>query len=209
MMRQRMKHLLMMLCMAVCVLTLAACGSRTSKEEPVPERIELGMKSGAENYVRQFDRYDDAALESDLKRMRKQKNTVMESALLAWKTDRKDLGAMISVLSEEVVRVDEDSYQVTLIAAFEKRNLEFILTAEEMADTSYSSGTSLVPTGLTFHPVYTIGEKLTRAFFNMLLGMGTVFCVLLFMSFVISRLPLVNTLAEKLRPKKETGHPEE
>ena len=62
-MRQRMNHLLMILCMAVCVVTLAACGSRTPEAEPVPERIELGMKSGAENYLKQFDRYDDAALE--------------------------------------------------------------------------------------------------------------------------------------------------
>lgn len=208
-MRQRMKHLLMMLCMAVCVLALAACGSRTPEKEAVPQRIELGMKSGAENYLRQFDRYDDAALESDLKRMQKQKNTVMESALLAWKNDKKDLGKMISVLSEEVTRVDEDSYQVTLVAEFEKRNLEFVLTAEETADRSYSSGTSLIPTGLTFHPLYTMGERLFRAFMNMLLGMGTVFFVLLFISFLISRLKAVNTLAEKWKAKKETGQPGE
>lgn len=208
-MRQRMKHLLMILCMAVCVLTLAACGSQTPEEEPVPERIELGMKSGAENYLRQFDRYDDAALESDLTRMRKQKNTMMESALLAWKTDKQDLGKLRSVISEEVIRVDEDSYQVTLVAEFEQRNLEFILTAEETADSSYSSGTALIPTGLTFYPVYTMGEKLSRAFMNMLLGMGTVFFVLFLISFLISRLKIVNTLAETWKVKKEAGQPGE
>lgn len=208
-MRQRMNHLLMILCMAVCVVTLAACGSRTPEAEPVPERIELGMKSGAENYLKQFDRYDDAALESDLKRMQKQKNQVMESALLAWKKDREDLGKLITVLSEEVTRVDEDSYQVTLVAEFEQRNLEFFLTAEETADNSYSTGTALIPTGLTFHPVYTMGERLFRAFMNMILGMGTVFFVLLFISFLISRLNVVNTLAEKRKAKKEMRQPGE
>lgn len=201
-MKQKIIKLLLLFCMTVCFFALTACGNKTAAE-PIPESIELGMKSGARNYLTQFDSYDDATLADELKRTQRQKNTIMESAILSWQSCRDDLGRLVEIRSEEVERVDEDSYQVTLQAEFERRQLEFILTAEETADAGYAGGAALVPTELLFHPDYTMGEKLTKAAMNTVLGMGTVFSVLIFISVLIGQLKHVNQLEASLKARKE------
>ena len=201
-MKQNMKKVLLVLCMAVCFFALSACGSKNdTASEPVPEEIAKTMESGAENYLKQFDSYDDAALADELKRMQKQKNTTMESAITSWQSSKADLGKMVSIISKKVERVSEDSYEVTVLASFEKRNLEFVLTAEEVIDSSYG-GTALSPTELLFSPVFTTGEKLARAGMNTLMGMGTVFLVLIFISFIISGFKNINKFEANMKAKK-------
>lgn len=200
-MRQKMRQILRFFCMIVCFFALTACGSKAASE-PIPESIELGMKSGARNYLTQFDSYDDVMLADELKRMQRQKNTVMESAVQSWISCKEDLGRLLEIHSEAVERIDEDSYRVTLTAAFERRELEFVLTAEEIADTGYAGGATLVPTELLFNPDYTMGEKLARAAMNTALGMGTVFAVLIFISVLIGQLKHVNTLEASWKARK-------
>lgn len=201
-MKQKIRQILILFCMTICFFALTGCGS-TPRVEPVPESIELGMRSGARNYLTQFDSYDDAALEDELQRMKRQKNTIMESAILSWQSCRGDLGRLVTILSESVERVDDSRYRVTVQASYELRELEFILTAEEIADAGYASGAALVPTELTFHPKYTTGEKLARAALNTVLGMGTVFAVLIFISVLIGQLKAVNKLEAALKERKE------
>lgn len=206
-MRQSTRRMVLLFCMMVCVFTmmLSGCGSRP-QDTLIPESIAAGMKTGARNYLTQFDSYDDTALQDELSRMQRQKNTVMESAILSWQSCRADLGKLAAILSEEVERVSDNTYQVTVLASFEKRELEFVLTAEELEDAGYTGGAALVPTELSFYPKYTMGEKLARAALNSLLGMGTVFIVLLLISILIGRLEKVNRLAEKLKAGKEEKH---
>ena len=209
-MKQNMKRVLLVFCMAFCFLALSGCAKKEDAAlEPVSDTIVDTMKSGAENYLMQFDAYDDAAIASELKRVEKQKNTIMVSALTTWKGIKSDLGKLSSgqgaFLSEEVERVSEDSYQVTVRASFEKRELTFTLTAQEVTGSEYSGGMALMPTELIFTPDYTTGEKLAKAGKNTLMGMGTVFAVLILISFIISALRGVNTFEANMKAKKEAG----
>ncbi|WP_125140132.1 OadG family protein [Clostridium transplantifaecale] len=203
-MKQNMKKVLLVLCMAVSFFALTACSGSNKDSEPVPETIESTMKTGAENYLKEFDSYDDEALATTLKRVQKQKNTVMESAISSWQSSKPDLGRLVSILSEEVERVSEDSYKVTVRASYEERELEFALTAEEVVSDNYG-GTSLAATEMVFTPIFTTGEKLERAGMNTLMGMGTVFLVLIFISFIIASLKNVNTLEANYKAKKEAA----
>ena len=76
-MKQNIKKVLLVLCMAVCFFALTACSGSKKESEPVPETIVSTMKTGAENYLKEFDSYDDETLATTLKRVQKQKNTVM------------------------------------------------------------------------------------------------------------------------------------
>lgn len=201
-MKQNIKKVLLVLCMAVCFFALTACSGNNKESEPVPETIESTMKTGAENYLKEFDSYDDETLATTLKRVQKQKNTVMESAITSWQSSKADLGRLVSILSENVERVDEETYKITVMANYEKRELEFVLTAEEVISDSYS-GTSLAATEMVFTPIFTTGEKLERAGMNTLMGMGTVFLVLIFISFIIASLKNVNTLEANFKAKQE------
>lgn len=203
-MKQNMKKVLLVLCMAVSFFALTACSGSNKDSEPVPETIESTMKTGAENYLKEFDSYDDEALATTLKRVQKQKNTVMESAISSWQSSKPELGRLVSILSEDVERVSEDSYKVTVRASYEERELEFTLTAEEVVSDNYG-GTSLAATEMVFTPIFTTGEKLERAGMNTLMGMGTVFLVLIFISFIIASLKNVNTLEANYKAKKEAA----
>ena len=85
-------------------------------------------------------------------------------------------------------------------ASFEKRDLTFSLTAEESVS-SYG-GTSLVPTELSFVVNYSFGEKMEKAALNTLMGMGTVFLVLIFISLIISSFKKVNEIEANVKAKK-------
>ena len=79
--------------------------------------------------------------------------------------------------------------------------MEFVLTAK--AEDDGYGGSVLTVTEMTFTPDYSIGEKLQKAFLNMLMGMGTVFVVLLFISFIISRLKMVNSWVRRRKIKRQ------
>ena len=86
-----------------------------------------------------------------------------------------------------------------MTVVYEKRDMNFVLTAEAQED--QYGGSVLTVTEMTFTPEFTIGEKLEKAFLNMIMGMGTVFIVLIFISFIIGRLKIVNDW-EKRRKEK-------
>ena len=64
-------------------------------------------------------------------------------------------------------------------------------------------------TSVSFVPEYTLGENMEQAAMNMLMGMGTVFLVLIFISFLISCFKYINRFEEKMknRGKKEEQAP--
>ena len=77
--------------------------------------------------------------------------------------------------SLEVTAADEDTYEIDMTVVYEKRDMNFVLTAEAQED--QYGGSVLTVTEMTFTPEFTIGEKLEKAFLNMIMGMGTVFIV--------------------------------
>ena len=107
---------------------------------------------------------------------------------------------MGEIQSVTVERADDDSYTAVVQASFEKRDLTFSLTAEESVS-SYG-GTSLVPTELSFVVNYSFGEKMEKAALNTLMGMGTVFLVLIFISLIISSFKKVNEIEANVKAKK-------
>ena len=195
-MKQNMKRMLLVLCMAVCFFALSACGSASEEAvEPISPEIEQTMSDGAKSYLEQFASYSDEDLAAQLKQAEKQKNTVIESAISSWTSSKDDLGKMGEIQSVTVERADDDSYTAVVQASFEKRDLTFSLTAEESVS-SYG-GTSLVPTELSFVVNYSFGEKMEKAALNTLMGMGTVFIVLIFISLLISCFKYISVFENK------------
>ena len=201
-MKQNMKRMLLVLCMAVCFFALSACGSASEEAvEPISPEIEQTMSDGAKSYLEQFASYSDEDLAAQLKQAEKQKNTVIESAISSWTSSKDDLGKMGEVQSVTVERADDDSYTAVVQASFEKRDLTFSLTAEESVS-SYG-GTSLVPTELSFVVNYSFGEKMEKAALNTLMGMGTVFIVLIFISLLIGCFKYINVVQNNMAKKKD------
>ena len=122
-----------------------------------------------------------------------------EDSALALELCEKWLAAM--EVSGKFVAMDEDSFVITksgktlttdLMLKFEDRDVVFQLVY------NYHN---MELTGITIEPVYTFGEKMTKAALNTLICMSIVFVVLVFISLLISCFKIFPYLEAKKREK--------
>ena len=214
-MKQNIKWLLLLLSMITCFFVLSGCAkTEDAGSEEVTAEMKETLINGSRQYLATFAAYSDEELEEQLKQAEKAENTVISTALTSWKSVKEDLGSLqVDEMGAPLIQTDEktgepavtvqaegeDTYQVEMTAVYEQRTMEFVLTAE--AEDDGYGGSVLTVTEMTFTPDYSIGEKLGKASLNMLMGMGTVFVVLLFISFIISRLKMVNSWGTKKEDK--------
>ncbi len=214
-MKQNIKRLLLVLCTITCFFVLSGCtkSEETSSAE-LTDEIRETLVNGAGQYLSTFAGYSDEELDEQIKRAEKTDNTVIATALSSWKSVKEDLGSLevdetgapliradeaSGEKALEVTAADEDTYEIDMTVVYEKRDMNFVLTAEAQED--QYGGSVLTVTEMTFTPEFTIGEKLEKAFLNMIMGMGTVFIVLIFISFIIGRLKIVNDWEKKRKEK--------
>ena len=214
-MKQNIKRLLLVLCTITCFFVLSGCtkSEETSSTE-LTDEIRETLVNGAGQYLSTFAGYSDEELDEQIKRAEKTDNTVIATALSSWKSVKEDLGSLevdetgapliradeaSGEKALEVTAADEDTYEIDMTVVYEKRDMNFVLTAEAQED--QYGGSVLTVTEMTFTPEFTIGEKLEKAFLNMIMGMGTVFIVLIFISFIIGRLKIVNDWEKKRKEK--------
>ena len=87
----------------------------------------------------------------------------------------------------------EDGFTVTVTLVTDVRNVEMVILYD--AD--------MYITNVAFNPVYTVGENMERAALNTLLGMGTVFAVLILIMFIISSFSLISKFEKASAVRKE------
>ena len=109
----------------------------------------------------------------------------------AWMDSSEELGAYQGY--EDVsVKLDSNQYVVKIDAQFANRDAEVELV--------YDS--KLNPESIGFSPYYSMGEKMTDALMNTIVGLGTVFLVLIFLSFIIYLLRFVPGFVDSFGKKK-------
>ena len=214
-MKQNIKRLLLVLCTITCFFVLSGCtkSEETSSAE-LTDEIRETLVNGAGQYLSTFAGYSDEELDEQIKRAEKTDNTVIATALSSWKSVKEDLGSLevdetgapliradeaSGEKALEVTAADEDTYEIDMTVVYEKRDMNFVLTAEAQED--QYGGSVLTVTEMTFTPEFTIGEKhLEKAFLNMIMGMGTVFIVPSW-SVRLGRLKIVNDWEKKRKEK--------
>ena len=92
----------------------------------------------------------------------------------------------------------DDGYIARITAAYEQRNMEFtLIVSDDMSEI----------TGMSFTPEYTIAEKMAKAAMNTLIGMGVVFLVLIFISWIISLFKYINVFEAKMKGQEKQEKP--
>lgn len=107
------------------------------------------------------------------------------NAMNSWLAAREELGDLVE-LQETEVEMSDGQYIATVPADFSGYDAEFVYVFEE-------SGT---PVSMSVDVQYPLSVTLERAALNTLMGLGTVFIMLLFLSFVISLFKFVPGLVE-------------
>lgn len=194
-MKLNMKRVLLGLCMVTCLFSLSACGSRQDAEELDPMKVSYAEQTG-QGLLKEFVAVPDDQIDLIIKQMLEsgqESDAILATALESWKGTKEDLGALKSV-GDATVKKTEDGYSVDLDTVFEKRNMVFSIGQNEnLTEITY----------ISFNPVYTTGEKLEQAGLNTLLGMGTVFIILVFISLLIGCFKYINQWEEKVKNKNK------
>ncbi|MBP3901317.1 MAG: OadG family protein [Blautia sp.] len=117
-----------------------------------------------------------------------------KTAVEAWKSSKEELGERKADAETTVtVEVGEDkTYIATQNVQFEKHDADFIYTFDK----------NMTPTDLTINVNYPKVVTLQRAGLNTLMGLGTVFIMLIFLSFVISLFKYIPNGSKK-KPAEE------
>lgn len=106
-------------------------------------------------------------------------------AVTSWDSAKEEVGELKEAGDAEV-EFDDEQYTVTVPVEFEKVDANFVYVFDEEG----------MPTGMTVDVQYPLSVTLQRAGLNTLMGLGTVFVMLIFLSFVISLFKFIPGLVE-------------
>ena len=101
---------------------------------------------------------------------------------------------VIVELRKSIVKAIDEGYIARANVVFAERDMEFSIMTNE-------DGTEIL--GISFSPEYSLGEKMTKAGMNTLMGMGVVFAVLIFIAWVIDMFKYISVFEKKMKERKE------
>jgi sodium pump decarboxylase gamma subunit len=188
-----MKRILLVLSMLTCLCLLAACGSTTTESASSTSSsgiTEEQYQTYGEQLLNQIVTMDDETIDSYITGGQISEGLV--SALTSWKEMKEELGSLESITQTAVV-MDDDTTSITIDAKFSKRDGTYNMTFD--ADGNVTSA--------SFDKVYTKKEIFKKAVLNTLMGMGTVFVVLIFISFIISLFKYIPDIQAKFTKKAD------
>jgi sodium pump decarboxylase gamma subunit len=207
--------------MLACVLSMTACNSTISTQQAKESAKEQQLKdkkqdliNWSKDMVTYLDKTADDQIQKDAESAKTLDMINNKSYLVnpdgmndktvefynGWVKSREDLGKLkkINDADCEISNKTSEFCTIKLTAEYEKRACTFEFVINKNIDVE----------SVAINPTFTTGERMEKAGLNTLLGMGTVFLVLIFISFIISLLRHVNKVGTKdlntSKEKKET-----
>ena len=167
-MNRKLKSLLAMVCVLSLTIAMSVCAFAA---DTVTEDEAANYKSAAETLISQIAGFSDEEIENYLA----QDDAFTTATMESWKSVKDELGAYSSIVSQDVEK-DGDVVTISTVAQFEKAKADVVL----MLDLGQQMYTSM-----TYSVQYSLAANMQRAGMNTLMGIGIVFLMLLFLSFVI------------------------
>lgn len=193
------KKISLMLCLIMMVLGLSACGidketfdfyglTYTDCETIMSQNVEALSGMSAEEMA-----YYEANADE-----------VYEKLFSGWVTNAPELGAYQG-LGEFSLGKAQDTLTLEQVVVFENRELCITFVLEYNYETEQ---VEIADTNADL--VYTMGEKMTKAALNTVMGMGTVFAVLILISLIIYSFKYISVIQDKWASRgKEESKAEE
>lgn len=191
-----MKKIITLICALACIFSLTACQNNNETTELSVDEAQIQQYT--ETVLNQFMSQTDESAQQliDSKNSAISEDNEMALAikrgLSNWLEAKGDLGALVSTDGCEVTE-DSDSVTCVLHLTFEQRKADFTVTYNDTV-TKYES--------IKIDPEYSMGHKLKNAGLNTLMGMGTVFIVLIFIAFIISLFKYISKFENYMANRK-------
>lgn len=197
------KKLLICLAMLVCILGLTACGQEMTEnsfidKDSAKQSAEMTCEQIA-NLQQMLDAYGVGMAEYVEMSGGNPEDAALDIAAMdSWNAASEEFGSFVSILSDETeVTITEDKADVKVKIQGDKvykgnkqrtATVEIVITEKGYDSISVSAD-------------YDMSELMTKAALNTLLGMGTVFAVLVLISLLISCFNFIPKIQEKFRKK--------
>lgn len=192
------KRISLLLLALVCILSFAGC---TSNKESI-QYDAASLETTADTVINSFTQMSDENFEQFLEGTDLQVDLTLMQSGLPVKGD--DFRTMIE--SWQAAKEDCGTYEGHGDFEVEESSQEITLTTEAQYDKKEATITFVFDKDLNMESMtvdanYSTGEILEKAGLNTILGMGTVFVVLIFISFIISLFKYIPALEAKLTGK--------
>lgn len=195
-----MKKFLLTLALTACVLGMTACGNKEA-ENPVA----ITQQEAVEIATNVSMGLNEGVIAGDVSQAVKELNAeidgagdVFEDSIAFWASALEEIGTYEGIVEESVViegTTDEFTISYEVIGSIRNADVELYYT-DEYLDIMILPGTMMIS------PQYTLSEKMTKAGLNTLLGMGTVFIVLILIMAIIYAFGLIPKIEKSLADKK-------
>ena len=198
-MKLNVKRVVVGLTVAVCLFSLSACSKAGTESGGMDADVKAQLEQiPVASYLELYTGLEDGDTEQMKKNLLKQDQiAALAEGLDSWKNIKGELGEFISASDSAKLEEVEDGYSATVNTVFEKRNMDFTV--------SFDHKLSKI-TGVAFVPQYSFGEKMEKAAMNTLMGMGTVFVILIFISLLISCFRYINVLESRILNKEKSAY---
>lgn len=182
------------------VFTLSGCSSSSDAnydEDTMIEQADALISSFSQMSTEELDAFKDVSeLQLNLTLLQSGFNVQASNfttMIDAWEAGIEECGDYISH-GDFTVEQSSDSIMLTTDAEYEDRDAEITIEFNEKSEME----------SFTAAAKYSTGEILQKAGLNTVLGMGTVFVVLIFISFIISLFGLIGKTQQKKTEPKQT-----
>ncbi|MCM1569371.1 MAG: OadG family protein [Roseburia sp.] len=205
-----MKKFLSLICMLTCVLGLTACGAKEQQySEFQQQKLEEAEHRTLQGYIPiltlfmdddMLDVYSEYTLE-EVESIFQESGISVDgygfmSAAKSFNLNGETTGALtIKADAEPELIVDDDQIIVRVQMAGEKKDAEVELILSNDSFWKLEGG--------ALNPISSFGELMGKAALNTLLGMGTVFSVLILICFIIAGFGLIPKIQKSLTGKKK------
>ena len=186
-----MKKFLSLVCMITCIFGLTACGSEETYTDYEQRKMDTAIQIATQYVIPSLENFEDeAALESfseytaDEVAYMVQENVgitvdgyAYKTAIESFNSAKKSIGGITAVGDAEAA-IDDDQIIVHVDVTGANQNAQ--------AEVIFSNDMFLSMESAALNPVESMGGLMTKAALNTLIGMGTVFVMLIMISLIIS-----------------------
>lgn len=191
------KKLVLLLCLIACLFAITACSSK--KEAATFEYDEATVKETATLWMdswnqMDFSIYDDATLEEYVSSG--QMDEATRTVFATWRQTQSNIGDFVKV--KDVV-IEEAGDMITVIFTVDyegtKNNVIFKIP--------FDSSLNVDSNAIIVEESQAISNKMESALLNIIIGMGTVFVVLIFISCLIGMFKIIPMIQKKMDKRQE------
>ena len=179
-----MKKLLAILGMVTCMAGLTACGQTATETQLLPETQAIEEGKYIVESLNQM--YLQGVTEKDVE------DAIAAASLKSWIAAQEEMGDYVGVLETSAdISADEAVISIVVDGTSHDATVEIVVDKD------------LNLTSVTTTVIKTFGEMMINAALNTLIGMGTVFVVLILISLLISLFGIIPKIQAAMSKKKE------